>query len=214
MSVNLNTYIQDPSSPFSVGDYAIILDPFGSFLAGDFAEITSIDGSGNPQLTRTSDGYAVYANLSSHKRGVKWEKIIPAPTTTPAPVTTTPAPVVTTTLAPVITTTPAPVVTTTLAPVATTIAPTTTPAPVVKSSNLTTLQDYIEIRDNLLSALKELSKVTINQYSVQERQVIHERRSEIRKEIKFYDRKIALLEKTAKGFRNPSLEHFRQNDAI
>lgn len=106
--------------------------------------------------------------------------------------------------------------TTTIAPISTTIAPTTTIAPVVISgdSNLTTLSDYIEIRNNLLSALKELSKVTINQYSVQERQVIHERRSEIRRELKHYDRKIALLEKTAKGYKNPSLENFRTNDAI
>lgn len=78
----------------------------------------------------------------------------------------------------------------------------------------TSLADYIEIRDNLLSALKELSKVTINQYSVQERQVIHERRSEIRKELKHYDRKIALLEKSAKGFRSPSMETFRSYDSI
>lgn len=78
----------------------------------------------------------------------------------------------------------------------------------------TDLQDIIEIRDNLLQALKELSKVTINQYSVQDRQVIHERRSEIRRELKHYDRKIALLEKTAKGFKSPSLEGFRSNDAI
>ena len=81
-------------------------------------------------------------------------------------------------------------------------------------SNLTTLSDYIEIRNNLLSALKELTKVTINQYSVQERQVIHERRSEIRRELKHYDRKIALLEKSAKGFKSPSLESFRSFDSI
>jgi hypothetical protein len=78
----------------------------------------------------------------------------------------------------------------------------------------TALADYIEIRDNILSALKELSKVTINQYSVQERQVIHERRSEIRRELNFYNRKISLLERTSKGHRSPSLENFRSADSI
>lgn len=82
------------------------------------------------------------------------------------------------------------------------------------TTSQTTLSDFIEIRDNLLSALKELSKVTINQYSVQERQVIHERRSEIRKEIQAYDRKIALLERTGKGRRSPNFEHFRNHDSI
>ena len=80
------------------------------------------------------------------------------------------------------------------------------------ASPLSTLDDYKEIRDNLLSALKELSKVTINQYSVQERQVIHERRSEIRRELQAYERKIALLSGKGKGRRSPSLEDFGIRD--
>lgn len=176
MSTDFSSYIQDPSGSFQVGDYAIILEVFGSFIAGDYAEIINIASDGSPQLKRTSDSYQVYANVQSHPRGVKWEKIIPAPTTT--------------------------------------LAPTTTPAPTTTASPLSTLDDYKEIRDNLLSALKELSKVTINQYSVQERQVIHERRSEIRRELQSYERKIALLSGKAKGRRSPSLEDFGQRDRV
>ena len=176
MSTDFSSYIQDPSGSFQVGDYAIILDALGSFVVGEYAEITDISSSGHVQLTRTTDSYQVYAHATSHPRGVHWEKIIPAPTTT--------------------------------------LAPTTTPAPTTTASPLTTLDDYKEIRDNLLSALKELSKVTINQYSVQERQVIHERRSEIRRELQSYERKIALLSGKAKGRRSPSLEDFGQRDRV
>ena len=114
----------------------------------------------------------------------------------------------TTTLAPTTTASP----TTTPAPT-TTASPTTTPDPTTTASP-TSLSDYVEIRNSLLSALKELNKVSINQYSVQERQVIHERRSEIRKELQFYDRKIALLQGQAKGRRSPTLGNFRDNDSI
>ena len=95
----------------------------------------------------------------------------------------------------------------------TTSAPTTTPAPTTTASP-TSLDNYVEIRNSLLSALKELMKTSINQYSIQERQVIHERRSEIRKELQFYDRKIALLQGQAKGRNAPNLSNFRDHDSI
>lgn len=115
--------------------------------------------------------------------------------------TTTPEP--TTTQAP--TTTPAPT---------TTQAPTTTPELVTKTAKEIELQEWIEIRSNLMNAFKELTKVSINQYSIQERQVIHERRSEIRKEIRMADRKIKLLQGSIRGHHSPSLEGFGQYDSI
>ena len=108
-------------------------------------------------------------------------------------------------------TTPAP--TTTLAPT-TTQAPTTTPELETKTAREIELQEWLEIRSNLMNAFKELSKVTINQYSIQERQVIHERRAEIRKEINQADRKIKLLQGRGRGHRSPSLETFGNYDAI
>ena len=96
----------------------------------------------------------------------------------------------------------------------TTQAPTTTPELVTQTAKEIELQEWLEIRSNLMNAFKELTKVTINQYSIQERQVIHERRSEIRNEIKHADRKIKLLQRSVKGHHSPSLEGFGQYDSI
>lgn len=96
----------------------------------------------------------------------------------------------------------------------TTLAPTTTPELVTKTAKEIELQEWLEIRSNLMNAFKELSKVSINQYSIQERQVIHERRSEIRKEIRMADRKIKLLQGSIRGHHSPSLEGFGQYDSI
>lgn len=107
--------------------------------------------------------------------------------------------------------------TTTQAPTttsSTTQAPTTTPELVTQTAKEIELQEWLEIRSNLMNAFKELTKVTINQYSIQERQVIHERRSEIRNEIKHADRKIRLLQRSVKGHHSPSLEGFGQYDSI
>jgi len=116
----------------------------------------------------------------------------PEPTTTQAPTTST---------------------STTLEPT-TTQEPTTTPELITKTAKEIELQEWIEIRSNLMNAFKELSKVSINQYSIQERQVIHERRSEIRKEIRMADRKIKLLQGSIRGHHSPSLEGFGQYDSI
>ena len=123
----------------------------------------------------------------------------PEPTTTQAPTSTS-----STTLDPT---------TTTLEPT-TTQAPTTTPELVTKTAKEIELQEWLEIRSNLMNAYKELTKVSINQYSIQERQVIHERRSEIRKEIRMADRKIKLLQGSIRGHHSPSLEGFGQYDSL
>lgn len=96
----------------------------------------------------------------------------------------------------------------------TTQAPTTTEELVTQTAKEIELQEWLEIRSNLMKAFKELTKVTINQYSIQERQVIHERRSEIRKEIRMVDRKIKLLQSKSKGHHSPSLEGFGQYDSL
>jgi hypothetical protein len=96
----------------------------------------------------------------------------------------------------------------------TTQAPTTTSELVTKTAKEIELQEWLEIRSNLMNAFKELTKVTINQYSIQERQVIHERRSEIRKEIRMTDRKIRLLQGSIRGHHSPSLEGFGQYDSL
>lgn len=123
----------------------------------------------------------------------------PEPTTTQAPTSTS-----STTLDPT---------TTTLEPTITQ-APTTTPELITKTAKEIELQEWLEIRSNLMNAFKELTKVSINQYSIQERQVIHERRSEIRKEIRMADRKIKLLQGSIRGHHSPSLEGFGQYDSI
>lgn len=123
----------------------------------------------------------------------------PEPSTTQAPTSTS-----STTLDPT---------TTTLEPT-TTQAPTTTPELITKTAKEIELQEWLEIRSNLMNAFKELTKVSINQYSIQERQVIHERRSEIRKEIRMADRKIKLLQGSIRGHHSPSLEGFGQYDSL
>ena len=131
-------------------------------------------------------------------------------TTTPEPTTTLDP---TTTLEPTTSTSTTPEPTTTLEPI-TTQAPTTTPELVTKTAKEIELQEWLEIRSNLMNAFKELTKVSINQYSIQERQVIHERRSEIRKEIRMADRKIKLLQGSIRGHHSPSLEGFGQYDSL
>ena len=134
----------------------------------------------------------------------------PEPTTTLDPTTTLEP---TTTLDPTTTENPTTSSTTTLEPT-TTQAPTTTPELVTKTAKEIELQEWLEIRSNLMNAFKELTKVSINQYSIQERQVIHERRSEIRKEIRMADRKIKLLQGSIREHHSPSLEGFGQCDSL
>ena len=64
------------------------------------------------------------------------------------------------------------------------------------SQDLSTL---IEIRDELTSSYRQISKTPMSQYSFQDRQVIYEQRRFLQKEIDRYNRKIALAEGTALG---------------
>jgi hypothetical protein len=58
--------------------------------------------------------------------------------------------------------------------------------------SLQPLEELIEARDNLQSAYNEICKTAINQYSMQDRQVIYEQRRFLRREIDAYNRKIGL----------------------
>tara|TARA_R110002020_G_scaffold57231_6_gene157709 strand:- start:424 stop:687 length:264 start_codon:yes stop_codon:yes gene_type:complete len=83
-------------------------------------------------------------------------------------------------------------------------------------TSLQPLTELIEARDNLQRAYNEISPTAISQYSMQERQVLYEQRSQIRKEIDAFNRKIALADPTipAGGYTRADFRNYRYKEDL
>jgi len=82
--------------------------------------------------------------------------------------------------------------------------------------SLQPLEDLIEARDALQAAYNEIAVTAMNQYSMQDRQVIYEQRRNLRAEINAYNRKIGLADPNinAIGSNKVDFRNFRFNDEI
>jgi len=82
--------------------------------------------------------------------------------------------------------------------------------------SLIALEELIEVRDGLVASYAEIAKTPINQYSMQDRQVIYEQRRFLRREIESWDRKIALADPdvNALGSNKVDFRNFRYNDSM
>ena len=82
--------------------------------------------------------------------------------------------------------------------------------------SLQPLEDLIEARDALQSSYNEISKTAINQYSMQDRQVIYEQRRFLRAEINAFNRKIGLADGAvnATGMNKADLSQWGVNNSL
>ena len=80
--------------------------------------------------------------------------------------------------------------------------------------SLQPVEDLIEARDALQESYTKASLTPMNQYSLQDRQVIFEQRRFLRQEIDRFNRKIALAtaDINATGVNKADLFNFRRND--
>tara|TARA_R110000824_G_scaffold326522_1_gene513440 strand:+ start:3305 stop:3565 length:261 start_codon:yes stop_codon:yes gene_type:complete len=81
--------------------------------------------------------------------------------------------------------------------------------------SLQPVEDLIEARDLLQESYNKAAATPMNQYSLQDRQVIFEQRRFLRQEVDRFNRKIALATKdiNATGVNKADLINFRRNDA-
>ena len=81
--------------------------------------------------------------------------------------------------------------------------------------SLQPVEDLIEARDALQESYNKAAATPMNQYSLQDRQVIFEQRRFLRQEIDRFNRKIGLATKdiNATGVNKADLINFRRNDA-
>ena len=82
--------------------------------------------------------------------------------------------------------------------------------------SLQPLEDLIEARDSLQASYNEIAKTAMNQYSMQDRQVIYEQRRFLRAEISAFNRKIGLADPNvnAIGSNKVDFRNFRYNDEL
>ena len=80
--------------------------------------------------------------------------------------------------------------------------------------SLQPIEELIEARDSLQASYNEIAKTAMNQYSMQDRQVIYEQRRNLRAEINAMNRKIGLADPNinAIGSNKIDLANFRFND--
>tara|TARA_R110002020_G_scaffold198070_4_gene399201 strand:- start:287 stop:538 length:252 start_codon:yes stop_codon:yes gene_type:complete len=78
------------------------------------------------------------------------------------------------------------------------------------------LEELIAARDALQASYNEIAKTAINQYSMQDRQIIYEQRRFLRDEINAYNRKIALADPdvNATGYNKADFSRLGVNDSI
>jgi hypothetical protein len=82
--------------------------------------------------------------------------------------------------------------------------------------SMQSLESLTTQRDNLLDAYNDLSTTSITQYSIQDRQVLYERRDAILVQIQKIERKMALADPSinARGFTKVDLRDYRWKQDI